>query len=33
MIVQGEDNGILVEYRFELVDNKWLLKRIEDYSM
>lgn len=33
MIVQGEDNGILVEYRFGLVDNKWLLKRIEDYSM
>ena len=33
MIVQGEDNGILVEYRFGLVDNKWFLKRIEDYSM
>ena len=33
MIVQGKDNGILVEYRFCLVDNKWFLKRIEDYSM
>ena len=33
MIVQGYDNGVLVEYRFGLVDNKWFLKRIEDYSM
>ena len=33
MIVQGEDNGILVEYRFGLVDNKWFLQRVEDYSM
>ena len=33
MIVQGKDNGILVEYRFCLVDSKWFLKRIEDYSM
>ena len=33
MIVQGKDNGVLVEYRFGLVDSKWYLKRIEDYSM
>ena len=33
MIVQGYDNGVLVEYRFGLVENKWFLKRIEDYSM
>ena len=33
MIVHGYDNGVLVEYRFGLVDNKWFLKRIEDYSM
>ncbi len=33
MIVQGYDNGVLVEYRFGLVDNKWFLKRSEDYSM
>ena len=33
MIVQGKDNGVLVEYRFGLVDSKWFLKRIEDYSM
>lgn len=33
MIVQGKDNGILVEYRFGLADSKWFLKRIEDYSM
>ena len=33
MIVHGYDNGVLVEYRFGVVDNKWLLKRIEDYSM
>ena len=33
MIVQGKDNGVLVEHRFGLVDNKWFLKRIEDYSM
>ena len=33
MIVQGKDNGVLVEYRFVLVDSKWYLKRIEDYSM
>lgn len=33
MIVQGKDNGVLVEYRFGLADSKWFLKRIEDYSM
>lgn len=33
MIVQGKDNGVLVEYRFGLVGSKWYLKRIEDYSM
>ena len=33
IIVQGKDNGILVEYRFGLADSKWFLKRIEDYSM
>lgn len=33
LIVHGYDNGVLVEYRFGLVDNKWFLKRIEDYSM
>ena len=33
MIVQGKDNGVLVEYRFGLVDSKRYLKRIEDYSM
>lgn len=33
MIVQGKDNGVLVEHRFGLVDSKWYLKRIEDYSM
>ena len=33
MKVQGKDNGVLVEYRFGLVDSKWYLKRIEDYSM
>ena len=28
-----EDTGILIEFRFGLVDNKWVLKRIDDYSM
>ena len=33
LIVQVEDTGVWVEYRFGLVDNKWFLQRVEDYSM